>query len=135
MKKTTVLKFQRKLLRRKDHSTYPNVIVYRSQKKIKERLALTLTEPSLKSTNTVEYSLFVDQTVRCEQLTLLAIYRSPSSFIPTYMDQFENIMKIRKKNYASKTNMSDTETPTQRIGENLMTDICAATMCEVQNII
>jgi len=47
----------------------------------------------------------------------------------------ENIMTIMNGVVASETNMSDIETPTQRIFENLMTDICATTMCEVQNII
>ena len=37
--------------------------------------------------------------------------------------------------YVSETNMSDIETPTQRIVEHPMTDMCAATTCEVQTII
>ena len=44
-------------------------------------------------------------------------------------------MKIRNKMYVSETNMSDIETPTQRIVEHPMTDMCAATTCEVQTII
>ena len=47
----------------------------------------------------------------------------------------ENIMKIRNEMVALEANMSDIETPTQRIVENAMTDICAVTMCEMQTII
>ena len=47
----------------------------------------------------------------------------------------ENIMKIRNEMVALEANMSDIETPTQRIVKNTKTDICAETMCEVQTII
>ena len=40
----------------------------------------------------------------------------------------ENIMKIRNEMVALEANMSDIETPTQRIVKNAMTDICAEAM-------
>ena len=44
-------------------------------------------------------------------------------------------MKIRNEIDASETNMRDIETPKERIvvGLHPMTDICAATRCEVQH--
>ena len=44
----------------------------------------------------------------------------------------ENVIKLTNEIDALETNMSDIETPTQRIIEHPMTDICAASMCEVQ---
>ena len=44
-------------------------------------------------------------------------------------------MKIRNEIDTSEKNMSDIEKPTQRVVEHRMTDIYAATMCEVQTII
>ena len=44
-------------------------------------------------------------------------------------------MKIRHEIDASETNISNIEIPTQIIVEYPRTDICAATMCEVQNMI
>ena len=47
----------------------------------------------------------------------------------------ENTMKIRNEMVALEANLSDIETPTQRIVKNTKTDICAETTCEVQTII
>ena len=47
----------------------------------------------------------------------------------------ENVMKIRNEIDASKTKMNDIETPTKRIVEHPMTDICPTTTYELQTII
>ena len=48
-------------------------------------------ELSFISTSSVEYSLFEHYISRCKHLTVIAVYLPPSSSIPVFLDQFEDI--------------------------------------------